>query len=740
MKVIKDKWLLRFSILAIVALPLLLVSTFALAAEISVPSQFAAIQSAIDASQDGDAIIVQPGIYRENIDFRGKAILLTSTDPLNRSVVSVTIIDGDLKGSVVTFNSGESRDSILSGFTIRGGSGTPIGGMRYGGGIYIGEGCSPTILHNVISGNTADIGGAIYIHGISTITANPASLNLVVGDTGNITFSIFDPAPAGGLSLILSSSVPIVATVPPSATIPEGQKSVEVDVTAVGYGTTTITANATGYTKVQVTVSVTNPPLIAFSPSPLNVAAGLVEKCTVNSSNPAPTGGLVVNLSGGAGKIELPASVTIAEARTSVTFNVKGVAEGSAAVTATASGYPDATLQVNVTPATFNLFPGYLPVALGRSSTLLLSVPDFAPTGGLTVNIASSNTGFVTVQSTVTIPEGEKSVFVPVNGVGVGSAAITASLTGFQSATATVNVLEAYNISFVPGSLAITPGTTQTTDVVISSPAPEGGLTITLTNPSPDKVSVPASTFIPEGKFLTTITVGGLDTTSEPVQITGSCPGLTEGRLSVTVHPKYQPWIKANVTVGVGTRTTGGVGLTGATAPTGGYTVNLTSSDPGIASVPATVTIPQGNSNAGFTIVGRGVGTAQIMVSVGGFSATSTVTVVKPTFNLSVSSQMTVGAGTNGSVTTYVPNGTYWYYYNNSIYDNSSNQGVDQALTVSLSSENPAVIQVPASATIAAGSNNTSSFNIQAVGTGTSTLTASALGWDSKTSGTITVP
>jgi hypothetical protein len=49
------------------------------------------------------------------------------------------------------------------------------------------------------------------------------------------------------------------------------------------------------------------------------------------------------------------------------------------------------------------------------------------------------------------------------------------------------------------------------------------------------------------------------------------------------------------------------------------------------------------------------------------------------------------------------------------------------------------VIQVPATATIAAGSSGTSSFNLQAVGTGSSTLTASSSGWDNKTSGIIQV-
>jgi len=96
-----------------------------------------------------------------------------------------------------------------------------------------------------------------------------------------------------------------------------------------------------------------------------------------------------------------------------------------------------------------------------------------------------------------------------------------------------------------------------------------------------------------------------------------------------------------------------------------------------------------------------------------------------------------LGATASIYVRTYVPNGSY--YNSSGGKPGRTYLVVDQATTVSLSSENPVVIQVPASATIAAGYYYTSSFNIQAVGTGSSTITASALGWDSKTTGTITV-
>jgi len=156
-------------------LVLLAVPISGFAAEIQVPSQFPTIQAGIDASQNGDVIIVQPGTYAENINFNGKAITLTSTNPLDPTIVANTIIDGSMNGSVVTFDSSETQNSVLTGFTVRNGNGTLIDGKRYGGGIYCGLHATPTIRHNKIINNTADVGGAIFIFGDTppTITSGP---------------------------------------------------------------------------------------------------------------------------------------------------------------------------------------------------------------------------------------------------------------------------------------------------------------------------------------------------------------------------------------------------------------------------------------------------------------------------------------------------------------------------------------------------------------------------------------
>jgi parallel beta helix pectate lyase-like protein len=117
-------------------------------------SSLSPIQAAIDSAAEDDVVLVQPGIYYGAIDFLGKGITVRSSGG-----PPSTIIDGSHdNSSCVVFRNGESRKSILEGFTIRGGSGSgafpdsPSSGM--GGGILIVE-SMPSILGNVITDNFA---------------------------------------------------------------------------------------------------------------------------------------------------------------------------------------------------------------------------------------------------------------------------------------------------------------------------------------------------------------------------------------------------------------------------------------------------------------------------------------------------------------------------------------------------------------------------------------------------------
>ena len=101
------------------------------------PADFNSIQEAINSSQDGDSIVVEPGTYYENVVFNNKAVTLTSTEPDNSSIVGSTIITA-ISGYSVSFDVNEVSDSVLRGFTVT------------GRGVYCYSGTTPTISKNII--------------------------------------------------------------------------------------------------------------------------------------------------------------------------------------------------------------------------------------------------------------------------------------------------------------------------------------------------------------------------------------------------------------------------------------------------------------------------------------------------------------------------------------------------------------------------------------------------------------
>ena len=131
-------------------------STSSRATTIHVPADSSTIQGGISGAVDGDTVLVAPGTYHEHdIDFLGKAIVVTGTDPEDSAVVAATVVDGDSLGSVFFFHTGEDTTSVLAGLTITGGH------SEHGGGIYC-EHSSPIIRNSAIVANSAtDQGGGI---------------------------------------------------------------------------------------------------------------------------------------------------------------------------------------------------------------------------------------------------------------------------------------------------------------------------------------------------------------------------------------------------------------------------------------------------------------------------------------------------------------------------------------------------------------------------------------------------
>ncbi len=151
---------------------------------LAVPYDYSTIQTAIDASNDMDIVLIFPNTYFENINFQGKSITVTSLFLLfqETSFIDQTVIDGNQNGHVVTFNNGETLNSTLLGITITNGFASGSGSDDDGGGVYC-EGSSPNLTNLIISNNYADDRGG----GIGCDLSNPiiTNLTLINNNAGN---------------------------------------------------------------------------------------------------------------------------------------------------------------------------------------------------------------------------------------------------------------------------------------------------------------------------------------------------------------------------------------------------------------------------------------------------------------------------------------------------------------------------------------------------------------------------
>jgi len=151
------------------------------------PADFTTIQAAINDANDGDTVQIQPGTYSGNgnrdIDFLGKAITVTSTDPNDPNTVAQTIIDEN--GKIFLFQNAEDANSVLDGLTI-------IHVSYDDSGIYI-TGSAPAIRHCVLTSNATgwfETGRAIWCEAASSPTIESCLFTDNAADRGGAIYCI----------------------------------------------------------------------------------------------------------------------------------------------------------------------------------------------------------------------------------------------------------------------------------------------------------------------------------------------------------------------------------------------------------------------------------------------------------------------------------------------------------------------------------------------------------------------
>ena len=126
---------------------------------------FDTIQEAIDITIPGETVIVLPGTYtgqgNRDLDIKGKSITVRSTEPNDPDVVAQTIIDCNASQTDphcgFIFQNYETDQSTIAGLTVTGGY------NECGGGIFLGQCASPTMINCILSENEAFFGGGIYM-------------------------------------------------------------------------------------------------------------------------------------------------------------------------------------------------------------------------------------------------------------------------------------------------------------------------------------------------------------------------------------------------------------------------------------------------------------------------------------------------------------------------------------------------------------------------------------------------
>jgi Right handed beta helix region/Secretion system C-terminal sorting domain len=146
---------------------LLLVPFLVTATVIQVPGDYATIQTAINATANGDTVLVSPGLYAGPFNFNGQHITLASHYLVTGEEADIenTVLDGGGSSTILTITGLGITDAAVIGFSFQNGLGTGDWPNVHGGGIHV-AGSSVEISYcnfqDCVTSGSSNRGAGIY--------------------------------------------------------------------------------------------------------------------------------------------------------------------------------------------------------------------------------------------------------------------------------------------------------------------------------------------------------------------------------------------------------------------------------------------------------------------------------------------------------------------------------------------------------------------------------------------------
>lgn len=238
----------------------------------------------------------------------------------------------------------------------------------------------------------------------------------------------------------------------------------------------------------------------------------------------------------------------------------------------------------------------------------------------------------------------------------------------------------------------VVPGTTLQGQVTLGGPAPAGGTTLQFLSTDTNLVATPASIVIPEGESTASISIptGGAALTVPTSLKLYATDGAVSRAAALTLTPVVKLASVALNPVEGGFATTGTVSLS-IPAQLGGATISLQSGNPALATVPASLTLPQGYSVLSFSVSTSSVAQTTVVPITASFNGTTV------TGNLTLSPAPVVAlSGLSG------PEVVGGQVMPITVTLNNFPRAAEGAV-INLTSSDPATLQVPATITVPYG-------------------------------------